>query len=221
MKIFGFRNTSTMIETRFELITYFKDRANFVNALGSSWLLWQFQCHPVPRQQSTSQCSWEEWFWSTQWVTSVKCMKCIRFVLTFRNWKLNHIKLFLGLFVCWLPLLGITILSRWAPKGWKFMAKNLARSIKVAVKISTAFVLVAGVTALLMGLLFDYAILTPLRVQQYQTPISKQFLHVQRLPCLSVCTGRLGVWSCSRQDMYSIYLAWAELVAKRCSRDNL
>ncbi len=60
------------------------------------------------------------------------------------------------------------------------MAKNLARSIKVAVKISTAFVLVAGVTALLMGLLFDYAILTPLRVQQYQTPISKQFLHVQR-----------------------------------------
>ncbi|CBY09884.1 unnamed protein product [Oikopleura dioica] len=80
--------------------------------------------------------------------------------------------LFLGLFVCWLPLLGITILSRWAPKGWKFMAKNLARSIKVAVKISTAFVLVAGVTALLMGLLFDYAILTPLRVQLYQTPIT-------------------------------------------------
>ena len=55
------------------------------------------------------------------------------------------------------------------------MAKNLARSIKIAVKISTAFVLVAGVTALLMGLLFDYAILTPLRVQQYQTPISMNF----------------------------------------------
>ena len=89
------------------------------------------------------------------------------------------------------------------------MAKNLARSIKVAVKISTAFVLVAGVTALLMGLLFDYAILTPLRVQQYQTPISKHFEQDQKLPRLSLCTGRLGVRCCSRQDMYSIYLAWA------------
>ena len=60
------------------------------------------------------------------------------------------------------------------------MAKNLARSIKVAVKISTAFVLVAGVTALLMGLLFDYAILTPLRVQQHQTPISKLFERIRK-----------------------------------------
>jgi len=80
--------------------------------------------------------------------------------------------LFLGLFICWLPLLGITIVSRWAPMGRKILFKRLRKKLKIGAKIAFAFCLVAGGIALLFGLLFDLVFLTPLRVPLHQTPIT-------------------------------------------------
>jgi len=80
--------------------------------------------------------------------------------------------LFLGLFVCWLPLLGMTIVSRWAPMGWKIMLRKLGKRLKIGSKIALAFVTIAGGIALLFGLLFDLVFLTPLRVPLHQTPIT-------------------------------------------------
>ena len=82
-------------------------------------------------------------------------------------------KLFLGLFVCWLPLLGITIVSRWAPMGRQILFKRLRKKLKIGAKIVFAFCLVAGGIALLFGLLFDLVFLTPLRVPLHQSPISR------------------------------------------------
>lgn len=56
----------------------------------------------------------------------------------------NIFKLFLGLFVCWLPLLGMTIVSRWAPMGWKIMLRKLGKRLKIGSKIALAFVTIAG-----------------------------------------------------------------------------
>merc|ERR1712227_517513 len=80
--------------------------------------------------------------------------------------------LFLGLFVCWLPLLAITIVSRWAPMGWRIMLKKLGKRLKIGSKIAFAFITIAGGIALLFGLLFDLVFLTPLRVPLHQTPIT-------------------------------------------------
>jgi len=80
--------------------------------------------------------------------------------------------LFLGLFVCWLPLLGITIVSRWAPMGRQILFKRLRKKLKIGAKIVFAFCLVAGGIALLFGLLFDLVFLTPLRVPLHQSPIT-------------------------------------------------
>lgn len=80
--------------------------------------------------------------------------------------------LFLGLFICWLPLLGITVVSRWAPMGRQILLKKLRKKFKIGIKILTAFVAVAGGIALLFGLLFDLVFLTPLRVPMHQTPIT-------------------------------------------------
>jgi E3 ubiquitin-protein ligase MARCH6 len=80
--------------------------------------------------------------------------------------------LFLGLFVCWLPLLAATVISRWAPMGRKILFKRLQKKLKIASKILFAFVAVAGGIALLFGLLFDLVFLTPLRVPLHQTPIT-------------------------------------------------
>ena len=69
-------------------------------------------------------------------------------------------------------MLGITVVSRWAPMGRQILLKKLRKKFKIGIKILTAFVAVAGGIALLFGLLFDLVFLTPLRVPMHQTPIS-------------------------------------------------
>ena len=46
--------------------------------------------------------------------------------------------------MCWLPLLGMTIVSRWAPMGWKIMLRKLGKRLKIGSKIALAFITIAG-----------------------------------------------------------------------------